>query len=108
MEVLGGLLLSAIGQFLVECYGVQLRGGYPRFQSQYLRRIRVPMPQDISSSQADELRQAFLTRDEKQAALDVYKIDSAMGVDINARFHKAVQSYWDARASQKNWTLAKL
>jgi adenine-specific DNA-methyltransferase len=82
MEVLGGLLLSAVGQFFVECYGVRMRGGYLRFQAQYLRRIRVPMPKDVSPLQGAELRQAFLTRDERRAtraAMDVYKIDSTMG-----------------------------
>ena len=42
LEVLGGLLMSAVGQFFVESYGVRMRGGYWRFQAQYLRRIRVP------------------------------------------------------------------
>jgi TaqI-like C-terminal specificity domain len=42
LEILGGLLISAIGQFFVESYGVKMRGGYLRFQAQYLRRIRVP------------------------------------------------------------------
>ena len=48
LEVLGGLLLSDIPQFFVECYGVRMRGGYLRFQAQYLRRIRVPMPGEVT------------------------------------------------------------
>jgi adenine-specific DNA-methyltransferase len=28
LEVLGGLLMSTIGQFFVESYGVRMRGGY--------------------------------------------------------------------------------
>ena len=47
LEVLGGLLMSAIGQFFVESYGVRMRGGYLRFQAQYLRRIRVPSPEPL-------------------------------------------------------------
>ena len=62
-EVLGGLLLSAIGQFFVECYGVRMRGGYLRFQAQYLRRIRVPRPEQIDAEQAEQLRDAFRRRD---------------------------------------------
>ncbi len=42
LKVLGGLLLSEVGQFFVECYAVRMSGGYLRFQAQYLRRIRVP------------------------------------------------------------------
>ena len=77
-EVLGGLLLSDVTQFFVECYGVRMRGGYLRFQAQYLRRIRVPLPQDVSDSQAESLRDAFRRRDRGAAtrvALEVYGID---------------------------------
>ena len=47
LEVLGGLLMSKVGQFFIESYGVRMRGGYLRFQAQYLRRIRVPAPKDL-------------------------------------------------------------
>jgi len=66
-EVLGGLLLSDVAQFFVECYGVRLRGGYLRFQAQYLRRIRLPRPMDISPAHADVLRRAFRDRDRDSA-----------------------------------------
>ena len=52
LEVLGGLLMSAVGQFFVESYGVRMRGGYLRFQAQYLRRIRVPAAKSIARFQA--------------------------------------------------------
>lgn len=78
LEVLGGLLMSAVGQFFVESYGVRMRGGYLRFQAQYLRRIRVPDPKSISEIQAAELKEAFRKRDRECAtrvALQVYGID---------------------------------
>lgn len=77
-EVLGGLLLSDIGQFFVECYGVRMRGGYLRFQAQYLRRIRVPRPTDVPSERAEGLRMAFRRRDRPlatQVACELYGID---------------------------------
>jgi hypothetical protein len=77
LEILGGLLISAIGQFFVESYGVRMRGGYLRFQAQYLRRIRIPVPSAISESQGGALKQAFRDRDREGAtriALDVYRI----------------------------------
>lgn len=80
LEVLGGLLLSAIGQFFVEVYGVRMRGGWLRFQAQYLRRIRVPRPEDISAAQADALRTAFRARDAARAtgvACAVYGVEGA-------------------------------
>jgi adenine-specific DNA-methyltransferase len=79
LEVLGGLLMSAVGQFFVESYGVRMRGGYLRFQAQYLRRIRVPAPGSISRGHAKELVKAFRQRDRKlatQLALDIYGIDA--------------------------------
>jgi hypothetical protein len=79
LEVLGGLLLSDIAQFFVECYGVRMRGGYLRFQAQYLRRIRTPLLGDVTSEQAERLRRAFRARNAAEAtaaALEVYGVDS--------------------------------
>jgi adenine-specific DNA-methyltransferase len=77
LEVLGGLLMSAVGQFFVESYGVRMRGGYWRFQAQYLRRIRVPDPKSVPSAHAEDLVQAFRLRDRGLAtrtALTLYGI----------------------------------
>jgi hypothetical protein len=78
LKVLGALLMSAVGEFFIHCYGVRMRGGYLRFQAQYLRRIRVPDPKSISPKLADTLRHAFETQDFElatQAALQAYQID---------------------------------
>ncbi len=77
LEVLGGLLMSSFGQFFVASYGVRMRGGYWRFQAQYLRRIRVPDPGSISKAHGKELTDAFRKRDRQRAtvaALGVYGI----------------------------------
>lgn len=48
---LRAVLLSGIAKLFVETYSTRMRGGYLRFQAQYLRRIRLPrwlaVPQDI-------------------------------------------------------------
>ena len=70
--------MSAVGQFFVESYGVRMRGGYWRFQAQYLRRIRVPDPKSLSAVQTKDLTEAFRQRDRARAtrvALDVYGIE---------------------------------
>ncbi len=80
LEVLGGILLSSVGQLFIEAYGVRMRGGYLRFQAQYLRRIRVPSPDSISSANKAEFVTAFRRRDRKlatDAALRIYKISQA-------------------------------
>jgi adenine-specific DNA-methyltransferase len=79
LEVLGGLLLSAIGLFFVESYGVRMRGGYFRFQAQYLRRIRIPFPDALTKGQMKELREAFRARDKQRATeltLPIYGIEA--------------------------------
>ena len=78
LKVLGALLMSAVGEFFIHCYGVRMRGGYLRFQAQYLRRIRVPDPKSISPKLADTLRLAFDTQDfdlATKAALEAYQIE---------------------------------
>jgi hypothetical protein len=75
LEILGGILMSALGQFFVESYGVQMRGGYFRFQAQYLRRIRVPNVKAISPKHAKQFIRAFRERDRSlatQAAIEAY------------------------------------
>lgn len=63
LEVLGGLLMSKVAEAFVGAYSVKMRGGTLRFQAQYLRRIRVPTPDGISTSDCDALRHAFSDRD---------------------------------------------
>ncbi|MBS0632781.1 MAG: Eco57I restriction-modification methylase domain-containing protein, partial [Verrucomicrobia bacterium] len=63
LRVLGALLMSAVGEFFIHCYGVRMRGGFLRFQAQYLRRICVPSPTSIAPDLADTLRHAFDTQD---------------------------------------------
>jgi adenine-specific DNA-methyltransferase len=78
MEVLGGILLSRIAQAFIEAYCVRMRGGTLRFQAQYLKRIRVPRPDDIDPAIQGALRTAFRNRDTEAATLaaaDAYGID---------------------------------
>lgn len=78
LEVLGGLLLSELTNLFVGAYCVKMRGGTYRFQAQYLRRIRVPSPGQITSADARSLAQAFAARDTAKAtgvATRVYCIE---------------------------------
>ncbi len=80
LEVLGGILLSAVAHLFMESYGVKMRGGYLRFQAQYLRRIRVPDPLTISAQHQEVLRQAFRRRNRALAtsvAQELFDITSA-------------------------------
>lgn len=81
-EVLGGLLLSGVAQMFIECYAVKMRGGYLRFQAQYLRRIRVPHLDLVPKRTARELERSFAGRDIERAtaaALDAYGLKELPG-----------------------------
>jgi adenine-specific DNA-methyltransferase len=75
MRVLGGLLLSDVAGLFIEAYSVRMRGGFLRFQAQYLRRIRVPSCDAVDVSTERALAAAFDARDRKRAtelALPLY------------------------------------
>ena len=79
LRMLGALLMSEVGEFFIRCYGVKMRGGYYRFQAQYLRRIRIPKPETITKSIGEKLIAAWESRDIKLAteiALRLYGIKS--------------------------------
>jgi hypothetical protein len=80
LEVLGAILISKIGQSFIEAYGVRMRGGTLRFQSQYLKKIRVPDPQSITPETQGRLKRAFRSRniqDATSAAVEAYGIDAS-------------------------------
>ena len=83
LEVLGGLLSSRVALFFVWSYAVKMRGGYLRFQAQYLRRIRVPHPESISPGVKGRIKAAFRARD--FAALDELAT-TAYGLDAPPTF----------------------
>lgn len=77
LEVLGGLMLSDVTNLLVGSYCVKMRGGCYRFQAQYLRRVRVPPLETLTSTDKRALAEAFRGRDVEaatKAALRVYGI----------------------------------
>lgn len=78
LEVLGGLLSSKVALFFVWSYAVKMRGGYLRFQAQYLRRIRVPDPASLSLAFRNKIQAAFRARDFKKLdslALQAYGLE---------------------------------
>ncbi|MEV5414105.1 Eco57I restriction-modification methylase domain-containing protein [Thermopolyspora sp. NPDC052614] len=82
LEVLGGLLLSKVAEGFIEAYAVKMRGKTLRFQAQYLRRIRVPSPETISSHHQQALISAFRARDvdaATAAALEIYGLSEWPG-----------------------------
>lgn len=56
LHALQAVLLSGIARLFVATYSTRMRGGYLRFQAQYLRRIRVPFWKDLD----EPTRQALI------------------------------------------------
>jgi hypothetical protein len=79
LEVLGGILLSDVANMFISAYSVRMRGGYLRFQAQYLRRICVPSLDQVDAKKRRLLRRAFRSRDREaatQAVLPLYGLDA--------------------------------
>ena len=55
LHALQAVLLSGIARLFVSIYSTRMRGGYLRFQAQYLRRIRLPRWQDVDAKLQKEL-----------------------------------------------------
>jgi adenine-specific DNA methylase len=86
IRVLGGLLSSKIAMFFIWVYSMKMRGGYLRFQAQYLRKIRIPSPSDIKQDLAESIRDAYIKRDFKRLdklALEVYGIKEMPHFEFN-------------------------
>jgi hypothetical protein len=50
LRALQAVLRSAVGQVFISMYSTKMRGGYWRFQAQYLRRIRIPLWENVAAS----------------------------------------------------------
>jgi hypothetical protein len=68
LKALQAVLLSGIARLFVAAYSTKMRGGYLRFQAQYLRRIRLPRWHDVSAALREKL--AFAADSQNKAACD--------------------------------------
>lgn len=55
LKALQAVLLSGIARLFVSVYSTRMRGGFLRFQAQYLRRIRLPRWQEVTPATRDAL-----------------------------------------------------
>ena len=80
LHALQAVLLSGIARFFVSTYSTKMRGGYLRFQAQYLRRIRVPLWEKVSLEMRAVLKAAGEARDLvacNQAVCDLYGLSES-------------------------------
>ena len=63
LRALQAVLLSCLTRLFVATYSTKMRGGFLRFQAQYLRRIRLPRWADVSEALRTELSDGAISRD---------------------------------------------
>ncbi len=63
LRALQAVLLSRLSQAVIATYSTKMRGGYLRFQAQYLRRIRLPRWLDVAPRMRRRLVDAAEKRD---------------------------------------------
>jgi hypothetical protein len=66
--------MSGIARLFVSTYSTKMRGGYLRFQAQYLRRIRLPHWTDVSAELQRELIDAAERADTAACNRSVFKL----------------------------------
>lgn len=79
VRALQAVLMSGIARLFVTIYSTQMRGGYLRFQAQYLRRIRLPEWSQVKPALKKELIEAAERGDVaacNRAAFAVYGLSS--------------------------------
>jgi len=74
LRALQAVLLSAVTRMFVATYSTKMRGGFLRFQAQYLRRIRIPRWADVLEPLRHELAAAAISRDVQACNRAVFKL----------------------------------
>lgn len=79
---------SGIARLFIATYSTKMRGGYLRFQAQYLRRIRVPYWQDVAPALRRSLIEAGKSGDQGScdaAVMALYKLTDTDWTAMTAR-----------------------
>lgn len=74
LQTLQAVLLSNVARLFVASYSTKMRGGFLRFQAQYLRRIRLPQWEQVPAFLREELRTAAQALDIGACNRAVFKL----------------------------------
>ncbi len=74
LRALQAVMLSAVTRLFIATYSTKMRGGFLRFQAQYLRRIRIPQWADVPLGLRAELVEAAIQRDIHACNQAVFKL----------------------------------
>lgn len=84
LRVLKAILSAGLARLFVAHYSTAMRGGYLRFQAQYLRRIRIPCWSDLPDDLRDALTKAGESNDDDAVVQLGYR---ALGITDSERSH---------------------
>jgi hypothetical protein len=79
LAALQAVLKSGIARLFVGIYSTRMRGGYLRYQAQYLRRIRLPRWSDVPAALQEKLKQAARRGDAEECnrvTFELYGLNS--------------------------------
>ena len=79
LRALQAVLRSGIASLFVGVYSTQMRGGYLRYQAQYLRRIRLPKWNNVPKEIQDKLKEAARRGDTEECnrvTFDLYGLNA--------------------------------
>lgn len=79
LRALQAVLLSSVARQFVAAYSTTMRGGFLRFQAQYLRRIRLPLWADVAPPMRARLAAAAMQLDLAEcdkAACELYGLSA--------------------------------
>ena len=79
LKALQAVLRSGIAKLFVSAYSTRMRGGYLRYQAQYLRRIRIPRWENVSLGARKTLMSGLDSGDDEacvRAVFDIYGLSA--------------------------------
>ncbi|WP_198664825.1 Eco57I restriction-modification methylase domain-containing protein [Lewinella sp. IMCC34191] len=86
LRALQTVLLSGVAELFVSTYSTRMRGGYLRYQAQYLRRIRIPQWEAVSEKVREQLIDASKSQDFvrcRDVVFDLYGLSNNQRSIIN-------------------------
>lgn len=89
LRALQAVLLSGIARLFISTYSTKMRGGYLRYQAQYLRRIRVPLWADVPGALRAELVAAGISRDRARCDAAMAALYHLSDAEADALTHEA-------------------
>ena len=89
VRALQAVMRSGIARLFVSLYSTKMRGGYLRFQAQYLRRIRLPHWKNVNEATRAQLKRYAETGDYCQELNEIVAGLYSLSADETALIERA-------------------